>query len=405
MKEQKNRFEENIEILRETSRKVIIFGTTAVGLMAHKVVKKLGNEVFCFCDNNKEKQGTSINGIAVENPDIIKSLDVKECIILVCAVRDKANEEISSQIKEMGDYLCFNKLFVEYCYQTVVLNRNMDNEKFEKALCTEKTGNPLYIENTVSMAITERCTLNCKNCISYTPYLNPKKDRDVDSILKALENLTNAVDFIQTVTIVGGEALLHPDAVYFCKEVGKNPKIGYIRLITNGNTKPDKELYKELRNCVSEVNLSDYGEVSKYKEQIKAVCEELDIIYTCKDYAAEKWLDLGGFENRNYDTETLKKIKKQCFFIYNCLSLKNSRLYYCGRTGLLSALCGMDEYESDFVDLSTDRADLREAIERFLGETEFLNTCNHCGVLEQKIVEAGVQAKGLLNLEEQYGKC
>lgn len=398
-------FEENKLIIADKSKKIIVFGTTTLAMMAVRIIKKLGNEVVCFCDNNKDKQGTYIEDIEVKHPDFIKEMSISDCLIFICAVREKAREEIKAQINRMGEYVCLDREFIEYCYQTEILNRQMDNVAFENNITCKKADNPLYIEKAISISVTQRCTLNCEKCVSYTPYLPGKRDRDTQEILSSLNKLTEAVDFIESISLVGGEALIHPDIVYICREAAKNPKIGYIRVITNGNTKPNAEIYGSISQYVSEINLSDYGVNSKYKEEVKAMCKAYGIIYSSKEFNNDKWLDLGDFHNRNYEIEKLSKMTKECFFTYNCLSMKNSKLYWCGRTGLLSELAGISEYDSDYVNLTLNKDELRQAIANFLTETKYLYTCNHCGLLENKFVDAGIQAKGILKLEEEYGEA
>lgn len=403
MLENKTNFEKDGELLNDKSKKIIVFGTTALAMMGMRVVEQLGRKIYCFCDNNLSKQGSNIAGVRVEPPQIIKTFSEEQILIIVCAYREKAYEEITMQIKEMGNYRIFDRLFVEYMYQTKILNRNMDNAAFEKALCSQRKDGTFYIEKAISIGITNKCSLNCKHCVSYIPFQKEKADRSTDEILNGLRTLSENVDFIHAVSLVGGEALLHEKIIYLCREIAKISNLGMIRLITNGNTYPKPEVFEQLSKYITEINLSDYGKYSKYKSDVKHLCEKFRIIYNEKSFSNDNWIDLGGFQKRDYNIGQLKKMLKSCPFTDNCLSLKRGRIYFCGRTAWMNELAGIEEYDEDYVELYGEKA--KERLKSFLSDTDYLQTCKHCGLLENKEVKAGVQAMRILDLEEEYGKC
>lgn len=121
----------------------------------------------------------------------------------------------------------------------------------------------------INLMATQYCNLNCKGCGALMPLFNKDKERkfwkveQLDKVLKRYSEIFNEEDeYLDTIDIVGGEPLLHPNICEFCSTVRKyNPK-SKIVIITNGLLldKMPKEFYEMVLKNKIRIALSIYGE-------------------------------------------------------------------------------------------------------------------------------------------------
>lgn len=85
-------------IFTSPRKKVIIWGTGAYTMWLLKYIPDILDQVVCFVDNNKEKQGKDLCGKKIYAPEYLKR-DENESIILICVM--KYANSIARQIEEM----------------------------------------------------------------------------------------------------------------------------------------------------------------------------------------------------------------------------------------------------------------------------------------------------------------
>ena len=80
-------------------RRIIIFGAGGFGMRyANDVLSRGEEEIVCFLDNSKAKQGTKINGIDVFAPEKIGELEYTVVAVVTLGFED----DIVGQLKELG---------------------------------------------------------------------------------------------------------------------------------------------------------------------------------------------------------------------------------------------------------------------------------------------------------------
>lgn len=79
-------------------RKIVIFGCGKRGMNLFRLITSEGKEVAFFCDNQKEKQGTTLQGVLVVSLDFLRERK-EEYLILVSPLQ---KEEILKQLKKEG---------------------------------------------------------------------------------------------------------------------------------------------------------------------------------------------------------------------------------------------------------------------------------------------------------------
>lgn len=92
------RFHEDPAIFK-AENDIVIFGTGKKGMYFLEILETFGlkHRIKGFCDNNIQKQGTTINGITVFAPDNLKT-NLKDAIVILASTYDR---EILSQLNKM----------------------------------------------------------------------------------------------------------------------------------------------------------------------------------------------------------------------------------------------------------------------------------------------------------------
>ncbi len=123
----------------------------------------------------------------------------------------------------------------------------------------------------IDLSVTTKCSLRCKNCTQWNPYIKDPETFPSQSIIKNFEKLLSNVDFVLSVAVIGGEALLNHHVAEVIEFLASNKKIGRILFITNGTIIPDESVINSLKHSNILVWIDKYGNHS-----IKA--DELNII-------------------------------------------------------------------------------------------------------------------------------
>ncbi len=87
--------DEKLDIYRK--RRVILFGAGRNGRLMLGRFLGMGINPFAFCDNDREKQGTKVEGCEVLSPEALKGMD--DFIVQITAEKDR---EIRQQLEAMG---------------------------------------------------------------------------------------------------------------------------------------------------------------------------------------------------------------------------------------------------------------------------------------------------------------
>jgi hypothetical protein len=258
----------------------------------------------------------------------------------------------------------------------------------------DENQNPL-IYDTLGMLITTKCNLTCVGCNHLRDHFEKENNIDFNSeeIIGDIARIVEAVDFIKSLVIVGGEALVHPEFTSIIQNILQLKKIGYIQIITNGSFMPKLEsVFSVLKSNRIVVEVSGYGSVVgenniKRREKFIQKLADYGINYSYDETAS--WTDFGGFENRNHDIEKIKNLYNECCFVSN--DLMNGRLHKCSRSAYGQFIGKTPHYERDFVDVRAGDSihELRKRLRLF--QKLIPSACKHCDGTSTKTIPAGVQ--------------
>jgi len=265
-------------------------------------------------------------------------------------------------------------------------------------------GNGILIER-LFFLITNKCTLNCLNCDAYIPYHTEAQTDEFDLIVKSYEKIMDACGYVEIVNLLGGEPLLHPDITKITRYFVNDNRCGQVVIISNGTIMPSAELVEVLKSPRCALRISDYGGLSRRKEEIIELCRKEHIRLEVTNY--QFWDKLPLIQDTKDSLEQLDKKYDSC--ITNTLYIKRGKVFQCAYTAGLSGLSEqiLPDFESNYIDIHEDSKDVVSEIQKFAQQIHnrtHLNACRYClgshyiryDEDKQPVAE---QAKGKLPLE------
>ena len=346
------------------NRKIYIFGCGEIGQYVYGLINC--ERVIGFIDNNKEKQGTLLfDKIIYGIQDITDFSDV----LFVIGVSDSFYRDIKQQLNDTEgiideqiiyylDYLPIYKYYVE---STLFFNQ-------------------------FSVSITQKCSLNCKDCSIMTPYLKSKQHYPIEHLKADLHLFFEKYDILGKLGIVGGEPFLYPDLVEYIEFIGnyrdriiRNPQI-----VTNGTVIPSDKVFEIIKEYDLEISISDYRKgIPTLTEKIEKLTEKLEK-YKIKYFvnAVEQWVDFGytTVDRSNVSEESLIAFYNDCEM--PCRLLRDKCLYQCANAqfavdaGIIEEDLDNNLYLEQVVDdNSREKAVLFDLRYQKKG---YLTLCKHC---------------------------
>lgn len=401
------------------SKKLVIFGAGKIGKSIIQVFNELSIPIYEIWDNNYDKYEGEVNfdvkkpNFSISNKDdfilivTIYSKKVSEDIFLdlshngfsnIIYNRDTINKLLYSQckIKHKNNEFIFNLDKCHLCPVSKDIENRCDiydlhiKKQFVKVENKKTTG--LKIPS-MGVLVSNKCNLKCIGCNQLRDKYDSSSYLDISArdILSDLNKLSQAVDIIEKVVIVGGESFLHKQINDILKGVLEMPNIGIIQFITNGTVLPKtEEIFEILNNPRIKLEVSGYGNylTNNQNERVTKFLKKLEKYNVNFDYVKTlQWFDFGDFNRRNYSKEKWKEVYNTCCFISN--DLFNGQLHKCARSAFSKHLNILEKV--DYVDIRNNSIEeIRDSIEKFLNNT-LPNICQYCNGTSSLTIPAGMQ--------------
>lgn len=358
----KYNFQKRIEYVK--NRKIYIWGCGEIGQYVYELVDN--EKILGFIDNDVDKQGKVLFDKKIFGID-----DIKDCsdILFVIGVSDSYYRDVKQQLeKTIGVveeqviyYLDYLPVYEYYVRDTLFFN--------------------LF-----SVSVTQKCSLNCKNCSIMTPYLKNKKHYPIERLKEDLSLFFDKFDLLGNMSIVGGEPFLYPDFVEYLDFVGRyrDRIIRKPQIVTNGTIIPGDEVLKKIREYNFEVSISDYRKgipvLAKKIESLIEKLEKYDIKYFVN--TVDQWVDFGYTTVNRSDAseDDLTSFYNECEM--PCKLLRDKCLYQCANAqfavdaGLIKEDLDNNLYLEKIVDEDARKKavlfDLR------FQKKGYLTLCRHC---------------------------
>lgn len=290
---------------------------------------------------------------------VVSDEDILMYKFLITSKRLKADRDI------FLESVFFNKYFPIYVYK-----------KFNK----------IYNPFSTCIVLTTLCSLNCKYCLNYQPYIKNKQHNNYEDLIKDIDVFFATFDRVKSFSLTGGEPLLYPKLPDLLNYIYKNysDRIEHLWFATNGTIVPSDDLCRVIKDANAEVIIDNYTQfVPKLKDSYYMTVQK------CKDFCL-KYKE-GHIESffktfppaKNYYKYSDKKLIQKyntCKSLYSGFGLKNGKLFACCYSQFAETAELVKSTKGDYFDLLTNKNSL-ELIEFILGYlnkgyTEFCKYCN-----------------------------
>ena len=341
------------QLLNNSTRKIFI---TPAG-RATEVLIESGidaSKISGFVDSNV----TTFKNLNVIKPEVFVKIENTVLIITSRDYCDELQDMFVSKYKYEGEIV---KIFLDEPLVNTII-RNKENLRIDR----------------MDLVLGSRCSLRCKKCANLMQYYQKPHDVAFDKIIQSMDCLTHAVDEIGTVNVIGGEPFLYNTLKPVIRYLKNNNVVKYINVITNGTIySDDSELWKELSNENILLTISNYGNLSREKNNILRKCKECNVNVECQDN--QFFYDTGNLECRNRTEEQLEKVFNDCSTF--CRSLFDGEFHYCPRSAHGTDLGIIPKREEDFINVfEYDSEELRKKLKKFLEKKTYIETCNYCDI-------------------------
>lgn len=409
-------------------KRLIVYGAGRIGRQLLPALKSRSCKIEFFWDkywdtNNKEP----IDGIPVlpPNPEAIPLDRRHEYCVIVTVTAKEVSHQMADNLTALGynaiwDRGEINTLIYQTCKKAVAdgafvfdlktchtcpvpkENTGASCDIFDSHLVQSlakgaggfEAREEKLIVPKLGLLIGNKCNLCCKGCNHLVDLYKPGDavSLSTDDVLSDVNKIVEAVDLVNKIVVVGGEAFLHPNLCEILEKLLDLPKIGSVQIITNGSILPkDQNLLKLLSDKRVIVEISGYGSELPVRlgENVKNFEAELKKYGVSYYYMGTlQWYDFGDFSKRPYSPERHQEVYETCCSVSN--DIWNGRLYKCSRSALATHLGHIPKYEGDYVDLRLYSGDdLRERLLKFF-EHNRPQACLHCNGASVGM-EAGVQ--------------
>lgn len=235
----------------------------------------------------------------------------------------------------------------------------------------------------LEIAITSRCSLKCKNCVSLMQFYDKPYDVDTELNILSLRKIFDSVDQVNQLKILGGEPFMHKDLYKIIDVASKYDSVKKIMIVTNGTIIPKGEdLLRSLSNDKVVIRISYYGEmISRNAEAIKEICKDNNINCSSK-FEKEMWQYPGQPYRRNKSIKKLKRQYSKCDASL-CNNLLGGKLHHCSRSSNGMNMGVIPDEPKDYFDVMQDisRSEFRKEILKFIyNDIGYIIACDYCNL-------------------------
>jgi MoaA/NifB/PqqE/SkfB family radical SAM enzyme len=195
-----------------------------------------------------------------------------------------------------------------------------------------KTSTRLQKRETLHLSIhlVDNCNLNCIGCDNFSPIAD-KKYHSIQSLhrdFKRIDELANGK--IDSISLLGGEPLLHPNLLGILDLAGKYFKGTTLRLVTNGVLlrKQDSSFWKTCKRNEIKVTITKYP-INLPFDEIEGIAKIYD---TMLEYYRNTGIVLKTMHKIPLNlsgNEDMKNSFELCYKSNTCIMLDDGKIYTC----------------------------------------------------------------------------
>lgn len=326
------------------NQKVIIapFNREAV-FIYHQLIRQ-NIDVIAFFDSGRELQKKNYL-----NVPILPYFYLNDAVVIMANVVTVASRLIEDELSSVGYRHVLKQSDIVFETPFYEIANEVDIEQFAeikgyaygtslKRKIADVEGKPKFNIKFISVEVTNKCTLNCRDCCALMPYQqqDTRKNMDMDITMKSIEKVVDCVDFIPELSIIGGEPFLNPDLKKLLTSLNQDKfkrKIGRFVISTNGTLVPDSETMQAMSRLKNHmyIYISTYGELSTRTYELLKICNQYGI--ACIASKNKSWAPMCKPFNPNEGGYSLEKACENCskcvYVKFNQFRIAEDRLYKC----------------------------------------------------------------------------
>lgn len=358
---------------------IVLWGAGKIGGAADHCLKKRGVEYAAFCDVAKDKWGTRFCGHEVISPDELQKRYPTAVVLITSSFYDG----IYSMARERGYteiYDC-HSLFMEIDFSGYdffatreFMIRSIEN--YLSNILAQKVPDSSIDE--ICLDITTECSLRCRDCAAFIPYVASPRHYPAKEIMAGLNKVLDSIQHIENVLFCGGEPLLHPELAGMIRGLKDDKRIDRISIVTNGTILPSEDALRAMGDEKRlYVRISDYGALSGKKDELVKALEQYGVRYEVTNY--DFWTRPARL-GRTDESEDQLAAKFRLCTMRSGPRLCNGKLYLCT---VGSAGCGIGAFPDsadNYLDLLDDR-NFTQRLNSFLkrrNTDEYMDACRYC---------------------------
>lgn len=359
------------------SGNIVLWGAGKIGSIVAHIFKQKGIKALAFIDSSPLKQGTEFFGLKVISPDTFFQDYGNTELVITTVDRDNVIDELTAHnFKAYYDVwpLLLEFDFTDYDYQNQMYMTRMIDYYFRTIARSLNLKNP-YLVNRLRVMVTSRCSLRCKECSTFVPYVQNPQDDDWEKIVEDIKFFLDAVGKLQEIELFGGEPLLHLhlDKIVGCLKEEK--RIKQISIISNGTIFPSQSLIDALQNDPRTIfRMSSYGKLSTKIERIEKTLYDKGIRYEVIDY--KTWYKNSEIKLLNETDAELRK-KFECCMQGSGLVCWMGKVFFCVTLPFLIEQGALPKADDNFFDMRNNNFSRSHLIEELHRYAERSNTDNY----------------------------
>jgi sulfatase maturation enzyme AslB (radical SAM superfamily) len=385
----------NIDIEKKN---IWIWGVGAAGKWA---ADNITTNIKGFIDSGAAKQNIKYNNLSVCTPEkAIELINTDDLILVTVLDIQDVIPVIENKFKNikwsaLGEFITNQKAgqngtsesdeFIEYTLKAVELCHKSFLNKDNKFL------------HSVDIVISEKCTLNCKDCANLMQYYTNAKNIDYEMIVRDFENLTSKIDHVFEVRLIGGEPFFNKDIYRIIDYFLETTKITKLVIYTNATIPLKAELMKKYVTPKLVFSITDYGPLSKNTKKVTDLLAEMNIAY--RAMPPNNWTDSAVIKDQKRSEEGMIDIFERCCG-KNLFTVMYGKLYRCPFVSNAERLHAIPFDEKNGVSLEASKED----IIKYTSGIKYLPACNFCNGRSHDAPEIvpAIQAKGKIPFKKYY---
>ncbi len=391
---------ECVEALKKNGSPIVIVSLVEESEAVLNACREAGIQVSAFCDNESRKTKKDFCGLKVfHTPALKKYLPEARFIIAHHNIKDCAR-----QLHELGYNEIYSSLELLKNYNVTKYKHRVTQPYMASKILTSRATHDLYFDGSktflrsIDVMITTKCSMNCKNCCNLMQYYVDAKNTD-EKIIEAVELLTENVDYIGEFRIIGGEPLMNKNWAEIINGITKKDSNRKILVYTNATISPKDEQLESFKNKNVNFYITDYGKLSKNADKMEEKLKHHNIGYMRKP--ADNWVDCSNVRQHNRSVSRLKQVFKECC-AKKFYTLLNGKLYTCPFIANAANLKAIPDNKADYVDLFSEKQNLKNKIKRLINMENFFPACDFCdGRPNDPTTALEYAGEGLIKAAEQ----